>query len=219
MGSFIGRHLDPADRLSEVLFGLIMALAFTGAVRLGIDEADNASLFKGILGCNVAWGIVDGAMYVLAQLFERGRTGRLLRGLRHEPDERAALQRIGDELDERIAPLTTADERQRFYKTLLDLIRRNQGAPARARLHKGDLLGGVAVALVIVLATLPIVVPFLLVSDPTIAARVSHGVALVLLFALGAWWGRAVGVNPLRTGAGLLLVGGVLVLITIALGG
>jgi len=33
----IGRYLDPADRLGEILFGLIMALGFTGAVRLGLD--------------------------------------------------------------------------------------------------------------------------------------------------------------------------------------
>lgn len=219
MTSFIRRHLDPADRLSEVLFGLIMALAFTGAVRWGIDEPDNKELFKGILGCNIAWGIVDGAMYVLAELFERGRVGRLVRGLRNERDEHAALQRIGDELDDRVAPLTTPEERQRFYKQVLDLLRRNASAPKRARVHLADVLGGAAVALLIVLATLPIVVPFLLIHDAVVAARVSHAVALALLFGLGAWWGRAVGGSALRVGTGLLLVGGVLVAITIALGG
>jgi hypothetical protein len=218
MHAFIRRHLDPADRLSEVLFGLIMALAFTGAVRLGLEEPSNAALFKGILGCNVAWGIVDGAMYVMAELFERGRMGRLLRGLRREPDEQAALQQIGDELDERIAPLTTPDERRHLYTMILQLVRRRDTAP-HTRLHLGDLAGGTAVALTIVLATLPIVAPFLLFRDPAFAARASHTVALALLFGLGAWWGRVVGARPLRIGLGVTLVGAVLVLITIALGG
>ena len=31
--AFIRRHLEPTDRLGEILFGLIMALGFTGAVR------------------------------------------------------------------------------------------------------------------------------------------------------------------------------------------
>ena len=46
----------------HLLFGLIMALGFTGAVRLGREEADNRTLFIGILGGNIAWGIVDGGM-------------------------------------------------------------------------------------------------------------------------------------------------------------
>lgn len=76
-----------------------------------------------------------------------------------------------------------------------------------------------AVALVIVLATFPIVAPYLVVSDPNLAVRLSHLIALSLLFLLGAWWGRVVGGRSIRIAAGLTLVGVALVLITIALGG
>ena len=62
MRTFIQRYLAPADRLGEILFGLIMALGFTGAVRLGHEKADNRALFVGIFGCNLAWAIVDGDM-------------------------------------------------------------------------------------------------------------------------------------------------------------
>jgi hypothetical protein len=72
MREFLHRHLDPADRLGEILFGLIMALGFTGAVRLGREEADNHALFVGIFGCNLAWAIVDGVMCVLARLVRAG---------------------------------------------------------------------------------------------------------------------------------------------------
>ena len=75
MRTFIERYLDPATRLGEILFGLVMALGFTGAVRLGYEEADNRALFVGIFGCNLAWAIVDGVMYVLTALFERGTEG------------------------------------------------------------------------------------------------------------------------------------------------
>ncbi|MGD9764853.1 MAG: hypothetical protein AB7V27_14155 [Candidatus Binatia bacterium] len=102
MLAFIRRYLDPAGRLGEILFGLIMALGFTGAVRLGLDEADNRALFIGILGCNLAWAIVDGVMYVLTELFERGRKARLARDVRAAPNEAAALQLIGNEFDDRL---------------------------------------------------------------------------------------------------------------------
>jgi VIT1/CCC1 family predicted Fe2+/Mn2+ transporter len=217
MRDFIRRHLDPAGRLGEVLFGLIMALGFTSAVRLGIEEPDNRTLFVAILGCNVAWGIVDGVMYVLGELFERGRRARLLQKLRGVTDDEQALGLIGDELDGRLLPLTTPDERRRIYTTMLGIVRRGSGEPARVRGE--DLAGGLAVGLVIVLATLPIVLPYLLFADPTLAARLSHGIALVLLFTLGVWWARVVGASPLRIGSGLTLLGGVLVLVTVALGG
>jgi len=217
MRAFIQRYLDPADRLGEILFGLIMALGFTGAVRLGHEEADNRALFIGIFGCNLAWAIVDGVMYVLTALFERGRKARLFREVLRAPSEEAALQRIEQELDGPLLELTTPQDRGQLYRWILAILRREQ--PATLRLRREDLLGGVAVALVIVLATFPVVVPYLVVSNPNLAVRLSHLIAMTLLFLLGAWWGRVVGGRSIRIATGLTLLGLTLVLITIALGG
>ena len=77
------RLLDPIDRFSEILFGLIMVLTFTGAIsaaELG-REAVRTMLFASI-GCNLAWGIVDGVMYLFARLAERGRGILALRVIR-----------------------------------------------------------------------------------------------------------------------------------------
>ena len=133
------------------------------------------------------------------------------------PSEEAALQRIGEELDGPLLELTTPEERGQLHRWILTILRREQ--PETPRLHRDDLLGGVAVALVIVLATFPIVVPYLVVADPNLAVRLSHLIALTLLFLLGAWWGRVVGGRSIRIAAGLTLLGMTLVLITIALGG
>jgi hypothetical protein len=215
--SFIQRYLDPAGRLGEILFGLIMALGFTGAVRLGLEEADNHALFIGIFGCNLAWAIVDGVMFVLTALFERGRKARLFREVLNAATEEAALQQIGEELDGPLVALTTPQERLQLHGWVLTILRREE--PESLGVNREDLLGGVAVALVIVLATFPIVVPYLVVSDPNLAVRISNAIALTLLFLLGAWWGRIVGGRPFRIAAGLTLIGVVLVLITIVLGG
>ena len=218
MRSFIQRHLDPADRLGEVLFGLIMALGFTGAVRLGHEEADNRALFIGIFGCNLAWAIVDGVMYVLTALFERGRKARLFREVLRAPSGGS-----GPATDRRGARRAAhgADHAGRSADSSIAGCWRSSGAnsPRHCGCTADDLLGGVAVALVIVLATFPIVVPYLVVSNPNLAVRLSHLIALTLLFLLGAWWGRIVGGRSIRIAAGLTLVGVTLVLITIALGG
>ena len=217
MRAFIQRYLDPVDRLGEILFGLIMALGFTGAVRLGHEKADNRELFIGIVGCNVAWAIVDGVMYVLGALFERGRKARLVRDVLAAPTAAAARQCVDHELGERLAPLTTQEERDRIYDWVLEILGRAEAE--RPIVRREDVLGGVAVVLVIVLATLPVVVPYLVLTNPDHAVRLSNLIALGLLFALGMRWGQVVGTKPLHIGAGLTLLGMVLVLITIAFGG
>lgn len=217
MRAFIRRHLDAATRLGEVQFGLIMALGITGAVRVSMEQSDNRELFIAILGCNLAWGVVDGVMFAMVALFERGRKARIVNGVRSAPTEEAALKRISDEFGDRLEPLTTPAEREQIYRWMLALARRTDHEPPR--LQRDDILGAIAVGLLILVATLPILVPFLLVSDPMIAARLSSLTALVLQFWLGWWWGRVVGANPLRIGAGVTTVGVILVLITIALGG
>ncbi len=56
-----------------------MALTFTLGAGLIIKggEAATTRLLLGILGCNIVWGIVDGAMYVINSLLERSRKARL----------------------------------------------------------------------------------------------------------------------------------------------
>jgi VIT1/CCC1 family predicted Fe2+/Mn2+ transporter len=67
------RVLDPIDRVSEVIFGVLMAMTFIGAVNVGTDHLEVRTALAAALGCNVAWGLVDGIMYVVAQLTERTR--------------------------------------------------------------------------------------------------------------------------------------------------
>lgn len=218
MRAFLRRTLDPADRLGEVLFGLIMALGFTGAVRLGREEADNRTLFIGILGCNIAWGIVDGVMYALGELFDRGRKARLARQVLAAPTEEAALHPIARELGGwPIMELATAEERSQLHRWVSTILRRE--GPGPSGLRSSDVLGASAVALLIIVCTAPVLVPFLVVGNPEFAVRMANAVGLAELFLVGTWWGREVGLSPWRVAAGLTTVGLVLVLVTVALGG
>ena len=68
------RVLDPANRVSEVVFGLIMVLTFTGS--LSIAEAgreDIRTMLIGALGCNLAWGVIDAVLYLMGRMAEKGR--------------------------------------------------------------------------------------------------------------------------------------------------
>jgi hypothetical protein len=204
---------DPRTVVGDILRGQSVPTTRTDTWALYY----NASQFihgdsDGGWGIFARFGLSDGNPNL-----ERGRKARLFREVLRAPTEEAALQRIGQELDGPLLELTTPQERGQLHRWILAILRREQ--PATPRLHREYLLGGVAAALVIVLATFPIVVPYLMVSDPNLAVRLSHLTALTLLFLLGAWWGRVVGGRSIRIASGLTLLGVTLVLITIALGG
>src|SRR5213076_2072445 len=85
------RVLEPIDRVSEVLFGLIMVLTFTGS--LSVAEAgreDVRTMLIGALGCNLAWGIIDGIVYLMGCLAEKGRGLSAFRAAHNSIDPKEA---------------------------------------------------------------------------------------------------------------------------------
>src|SRR5947207_13836087 len=98
------RLLEPNERISEVLFGLIMVLTFTGS--LSVAEAGRGevrTMLIGALGCNIAWGIIDGILYLMGCLSEQGRHIRSLRALRKAADLEEARRVIADALPPMVA--------------------------------------------------------------------------------------------------------------------
>ena len=85
------RVLEPVERVSEVLFGLIMVLTFTGS--LSVAEAgreDVRTMLIGALGCNLAWGIIDGVLYLMGCLAEKGRNLQTFHAVRKATDPQKA---------------------------------------------------------------------------------------------------------------------------------
>ena len=79
--------LSPVDRVSELLFGLFMALTFVGAVSVAkAGEDEIRSMFAAALGCNLAWGLVDAVMYLVRTVTDRGRSLTLVRSVRAAAD-------------------------------------------------------------------------------------------------------------------------------------
>ena len=210
------RVLDPVDRVSEVLFGLFMVLTFTGTLSVldsGRDEVRD--MLVAAIGCNVAWGFVDGVMYVLRNLVARGRAARLRRAVRQAREPAQAHRLIGQEIGGLAAALGAAEiERVRQW-----IVQQAEPAGPAARITGQDLRGAVAVFLLVFLSTFPVVLPFVFVADPALAKRVSAGVAIGMLFLCGAAWGRYAGLPAWRTGLVLVVLGLIVEAIVIALGG
>jgi hypothetical protein len=217
--SFVQRYLDPTDRLGEVLFGLIMVLTFTLGAGLVVQEGRDATtqMLLGILGCNIAWGLIDGGMYIIGCLFDRSRKARLLESIQKAVDEEEAMRRVEAMLDDSLEPFTSAEERTQIYRKVLRRLERV--SIERTRLTKEDVYSAIACFLLVFISAIPAVLPFLVFSDRFLALRVSNGLLLAMLFAVGYRCARATHSNPWVLGFTLLLVGLLLVGIAMALGG
>src|SRR5262245_15761830 len=91
--------LDVIDRVCELCFGLFMALTFVGAVSAATAGAGAGRLmFYTALGCNLAWGLADGVMYLVRTLTARGRRLSLARAIHAEPDQARGVRLLRDEL-------------------------------------------------------------------------------------------------------------------------
>jgi VIT family len=211
------RVLDPIARVSEVLFGLIMALTFTGTLSAATADRDEVrTLLIGVLGCNIAWGLVDAVMFLMTSLTERGHSLVAVRAARTAVTPEAAHRVIANAMPPIVASILERDDYEKVRQGLVGM----GDLPATPSLTREDWLGAVAVFLLVFLSTFPIVIPFLIIRhDVHFALRLSNLVALVMMFMTGTWLARHGGHNPLWTGLTVTLLGLVLVGITIALGG
>lgn len=209
------RLLDPVDRISEVLFGLIMAVTFVGSISVATAGSEDVrTAVASALGCNLAWGLVDAVMYVVRNLTARTRRRMLARRIVAAAPE-AARSMIAKELPPGIADITGPDELDAMRERLR-AVPLGQSPVVTGR----DFLEAAGVFLLVVLATFPLVVPFLLIHDIATAKHVSRGVAFVMLFVAGYELGRHAGhPHPLRLGAAMAVFGALLILAVIALGG
>src|SRR4051795_13309671 len=93
------RLLNPVDRISEILFGLIMALTFTCTISVAeADRTEVRDMLIGAIGCNIAWGLVDAVMFILTGLAEKGHGKTILNFIRITSEEEKARIFIGDAL-------------------------------------------------------------------------------------------------------------------------
>jgi VIT1/CCC1 family predicted Fe2+/Mn2+ transporter len=199
-----------------VLFGLIMVLTFTGS--LSIAEAgreDIRVMLVGALGCNIAWGIIDGVLYLMGCLAERGRNLTVYRALRETGDPISAQQLMAGALPPIIASVMEPSELESMRRRLQAL----PDPPNRPRLTTRDWLGALGVFFFVFATTFPVAIPFLVMTRAHLALRVSNAIAVAMLFICGYAFGRITHAGAWIMGIAMVILGIALVALTIALGG
>ncbi|MFN8533302.1 MAG: hypothetical protein U0556_07125 [Dehalococcoidia bacterium] len=223
----LDRLIDPIDRLLSTIYSLLIFLTFTLTFRIvaihsGAADEPSAQQVEDLLlaaaGATIAWGLIDGLMYVLTSAFERREKHRLLADLAEAGTDEERLDAIAGELDHILEPVASEATRRSLYEDVLDHLRGSQPQPTGIK--REDFVGGLSYLVLAVLAVIPSLVPFLLLRDyPMLAIRASNVVSFAMLFWAGYRWGQYTGSNPWKIGLLLVAMGALMLLVAIPLGG
>ena len=198
------------ERVSEILFGLIMVLTVTCSFSVArVGQKEVRDMLVGALGCNLAWGIIDAVFYLMSRLSEQGQVLIALRALRATDDPAEAQQ----------PPLLASVLPQAEYEVMRQKLNELPELPTHPWLAKDDWVAAGRVFLLVFLSTFPVAIPFLFVHQAVLALGISNVVANAMLFGCGYAFGRFSGFHPWRAGVAMVLVGILLVGLTMALGG
>ncbi|WP_392388562.1 MULTISPECIES: hypothetical protein [Cupriavidus] len=207
--------LDTVDRVSEMCFGLFMALTFVGAVSTTAAGPDaGRTMLHAALGCNLAWGLVDAVMFLVRTVANRGRRLSLALAVKHASSPAKGVAVIRDTLPRVMRTLVAEPE--------LEAIRSRiaiASIPARPRLDFRDVMGSVGIFVIVVLSTFPVALPFVLIKDVPTALLISRFLTLAMLFGGGVALGHHLRYGAWKFGVGMMVLGVVMTMAIVALGG
>ena len=209
------RLLDPIDRVSEIMFGLIMAVTFVGAISVATaGREDVRTALASALGCNLAWGLVDAVMYLVRTMTERSRNRRLARAVPRSSAE-SGREMIRANLPDVMGSLVPEEALEGIRQRVATLR-----VPDGSLLQPIEFIGALGIFLLVVVTTFPVVIPFLVTSDVALAMKLSRWITVALLLLAGFALGRYAGYpRPWLTGVAMAAFGAALILAVMALGG
>ena len=220
MSRFTERHLDPANRLGEILFGFIMVLTVTLTAGLNVADGKRGvrQLLLAAVGSNIAWGIIDAVMYIMNSMVVRRGKIRLVQAVQRAPDEERALLLIKNRVEPELQELLGPEKADDFSRSVLKHIVGARIAKTRI-LTKEDFYGALASFWLVFVSCLPASIPFLIFHEPQVALRVSNFLLIIGLFYVGQKWAAYAGKNRVAFGLAMVAVGLMLVGVAILLGG
>ena len=208
------RRLDPIERASEILMAVVIALSCTLSIRIiEGDAASTHSVLLAAIGGNLAWGLIDATMHLIARMTERARGLAILKTIRESTDTAVADQLVLEALPPMVGsalmPTDVAQLRQRL----------NGQALPRTLMTGTDVAAATAIFLMVFLSTFPIVIPFLVMSNLELALRTSNAIAIAMLFGAGWSLGNFSGRSGRMMGLTMVVAGVALVGVAFLLGG
>ncbi|HEY3420263.1 MAG TPA: hypothetical protein VGK23_06895 [Methanomassiliicoccales archaeon] len=219
-------YLYPHERLVEILYGLVIALTITSAIRVitGGIALDIELMVTTSLGAGLSWGIIDAMLYILVVVFQKHRYTRIAGKISSAKDETEALAAIQEDLEDSLVGTLDAEDQKSVYRLVLHAQRRSSKAnytnqPKFIVIAREDVFGAIQVFLAMLLATLVVITPLWFIEPPHMAVLVSNIVAFIALFVVGYIWAKHTNIRKTLFGIILVTLGVAIVGISLILGG
>jgi hypothetical protein len=213
------RALDPADALAEMTCGLVMVLTILCTAGWYVAGSDNPrrTLALAAFGCCLAWGIIDGFLYVASAVYSRGRRGRLIRSVQAS-DRAAAVDFVRARIDEATGNLLSAESTAAVAEELVS-VAAHVDPPERITTKRTDFPPVAGAVVLNVSATVLPGIAILLVSDWRDALALAKALVVGMMFLTGFLWGRTTRFGGWRSGTAMLGFGVAMVGIALLFGG
>jgi len=206
--------LDPVERASEVIFGVLMAVSITGSISVvNASRGQWGDLLLAAFSCNIAWGLTDAVMYLVRAKITRYRRRALVRQVRDATTDAQALRLLAATLPAPLQDFIRADGLSLLRQRLLS------SQEPSSRLDRQDFQGALGIFVLVVLSTMPVALPFWLLPHSSLAMRISNLLGVATLFLCGYLLGRYAGGSPWGFGFAMSAIGTLLVGVIMALGG
>jgi VIT1/CCC1 family predicted Fe2+/Mn2+ transporter len=170
-----------------------------------------------LVGCNIAWGVIDAVFYLMGSLFSRNRRVRFVRQLQAAASDEEAISLIREEFALGGEPPTRAEDRAAFHRSVLEMLR--HASAQRAHFRSEEFAAAAIILVLVSLTALPGLIPLLLIDHVDSALRSANALQVVLLFVIGYRWAHYAGTPGWRGAMIVGLLGVALVLVAVALGG
>jgi len=196
---------------------MVLTVTLTAGFSVADGKRGVRQLLLAAIGTNVAWGIIDAAMYIMNSMVVRRGKIRLVKAVQRAPDAKTALLLVKDRVEPELQELIGPEKAEAFSKSVLPHI---VGAQIIERiLTKEAFYGALASFWLVFVSCLPAAIPFLIFSEPQVALRVSNFLLIAGLFYVGQKWAAYAGKNRVAVGLAMVAIGLALVGVAILFGG
>jgi VIT1/CCC1 family predicted Fe2+/Mn2+ transporter len=209
--------LAPSDALTEIVYGIITALAVTNALwfTLGGVESDALVISATIL-INAAWGLSDSIIYLLRASVEKNVAYRDLHVLK-EMGEKDAKEFIEENLDGTIVSSLDPVDRAKVVADIYKFSTRTK--PVRLQLDRWDVAGAMASFALYVISAIPILIPHIFLIGMLTPIILSNVIGVILMFFIGYIWAGRVRGSKFKVGIVMAMSGIVMIIVITLVGG
>lgn len=197
MFKFIGETLSLGDRLSELLYGVVMVSSISGLVVIaGPPETSNFYYMLVVLFITIIlWGILDGISYAMLSATNRSERETLIETIDVEGDVASRRKAIADDLDDTLISRLDEGSKLRIMEIVDRGLPRQAARMTKNRLTSFEKRIVLAAFLLDFIALVVLVIPYLVLKPLAFAALVSHIIALVMFVLIGFYYAKFAHLN------------------------